>query len=179
MSHVLPPFYFYFFWLVEPGLSVAGALYAIFRPETYAADLLPVGLERITQVVGNTLRGRMLCGQLGSCFLVLAMNSFSLFPVFRRQTPVLCEQLTRALLVPLLIGDFTHIALTLAALPYELVLEPWNWTQLIHGNVNITWGLVFIRTLWLLGVGRQSPLAPEAQPNKHAAGLPAKLNKAE
>jgi hypothetical protein len=41
-------------------------------------------------------------------FLVLAMNSFSLFPVFRRQTPVLCEKLTRALLIPLLIGDFTQ-----------------------------------------------------------------------
>ncbi|BEJ17910.1 hypothetical protein CspHIS471_0701870 [Cutaneotrichosporon sp. HIS471] len=167
MADVLPPFYYYFFSLVEPGLSVAGALYAAFRPETYAADLLPSGVEKLTQAVGNTLRGRMMCGQLGSCFLVLAMNSFSLVPVFRRQTPALCEKLTSALLVPLLIGDFTHIILTLVALPGTLAFEPWNWTQLIHGNVSITLGLIVMRMLWFLGVGRQSPAADTAQAPKN------------
>jgi hypothetical protein len=37
------------------------------------------------------------------------------------------------------------IALTLVVLPDKLALEPWNWTQLIHGNVSITWVLVFVR----------------------------------
>lgn len=48
-------------------MSFAGAAYAIFRPEAYALDLLPPNLERFTQIIGNTMRGRMAISQLGSC----------------------------------------------------------------------------------------------------------------
>lgn len=37
------------------------------------------------------------------------------------------------------------IGLTLLALPADLALEPWRWTQLIHGNVDVTLLLVLMR----------------------------------
>ncbi|TXT07399.1 hypothetical protein VHUM_03119 [Vanrija humicola] len=144
----LPPHYFYFFWLLEPGLSVAGAFYAVLWPEDYALDLLPSTTERITNIVGRTVRGQMVVTQLGSLFLLLAMISFSLFPLFKwtlGSQPAVQEKLVRGLLVPLYIGDTPSIILTLLPLPNELRWAPLQWTQLIHGNVDVTVLLIIWR----------------------------------
>lgn len=50
-------------------LTLAGAAYAAFWPETYARDLLPQGIENFTNIVGNTIRGKELVGTLASCML--------------------------------------------------------------------------------------------------------------
>lgn len=50
-------------------LTLAGAAYAAFWPETYAGDLLPQGIENFTNIVGNTIRGKELVGTLASCML--------------------------------------------------------------------------------------------------------------
>ncbi|KAL1412084.1 hypothetical protein Q8F55_003081 [Vanrija albida] len=176
MSDTLPPHYFYFFWLVEPGLSVAGALYAIIWPEEYALDLLPSTTERITNIVGRTVRGQMVFGQLGSLFGILAMISFSLFPLFKwtlGTQPALQEKLVRGLLVPLLIGDYVHIILTLVPLPSEIRWSPLEWTGLIHGNVDVTTVLILFRTAWLFGIARYVPSDGEAE-DKQAAATPVK-----
>ena len=49
------------------SLTLIGAYLAIFTPGKYAADILPSTLERLTQVVGDTVRGQMIIGGLGSC----------------------------------------------------------------------------------------------------------------
>lgn len=106
----------YISWLTLQTLAVAGSIYAIVRPHVYALDLLPPDVERFTTVLGNTIRGRMAVGALGSCMLclscltpgfsVLAMISYSLFPIFKWHTPpALQQKLVTGLLVPLLIGD--------------------------------------------------------------------------
>lgn len=39
----------------------------MFQPAKYAADLLPPELERLTQIMGETSRGGIVIGTLGSC----------------------------------------------------------------------------------------------------------------
>lgn len=48
-------------------MTVAGAGYAIFQPGKYGADLLPPGIETMTTIMGDTTRGQMVIGGLGSC----------------------------------------------------------------------------------------------------------------
>ncbi|KAK4683830.1 hypothetical protein P7C73_g6387, partial [Tremellales sp. Uapishka_1] len=123
---VLPLHYYYFFFLVEPALTIAGAFYAIFMPEKYGADLLPPRIERVTSIVGGTTRGQMVIGGLGSCelafvgsskkgssleagFLLLAMISLSLFPIIKntlKGQPEIQLKLVKGLLVPLAIADY-------------------------------------------------------------------------
>ncbi|CAD6568544.1 MAG: hypothetical protein TREMPRED_004634 [Tremellales sp. Tagirdzhanova-0007] len=82
--------------------------YTIFSPQGYGKDLLPAGVERATMIIGETTRGQMVIGGLGSCFLLLAMISLSLFPMFKKHlayAPLVQEKLVRALLVPLAIAD--------------------------------------------------------------------------
>lgn len=113
---------------LNQALILSGAYYAIVSPEAYGADLLPEGVERVTVIIGQTTRGQMLTGGLGSCesrqrqqldphaddqftrlgFLLLAMMSLSLFPIIRRHLvhePHIQEKLVRGMLVPLAIAD--------------------------------------------------------------------------
>lgn len=48
-------------------MVLAGAELAIRRPASYAIDMLPLNLERSTENLGNTVRGQMIIGGLGSC----------------------------------------------------------------------------------------------------------------
>jgi hypothetical protein len=56
------------------ALTLIGAYLAIFTPGNYAADILPTKLEKLTQVVGDTIRGQMIIGGLGSCMLDLTVS---------------------------------------------------------------------------------------------------------
>ena len=49
------------------AMTLAGAEYAIRRPQEYASDMLPAGLERVTASLGSSVRGQMIIGGLGSC----------------------------------------------------------------------------------------------------------------
>jgi hypothetical protein len=51
------------------ALTLAGAFVAMFKPGKYAADLLPPHIERVTRIMGETTRGGMIIGGLGSCEL--------------------------------------------------------------------------------------------------------------
>lgn len=72
---ILPTPYFYFFFLVEPILTLAGAAYAIFLPETYGRELLPCAVEIGTDAVGGSSRGRLVIGCLGNCTLYTHAHS--------------------------------------------------------------------------------------------------------
>ncbi|KAL7418973.1 hypothetical protein Q5752_006657 [Cryptotrichosporon argae] len=169
MRDPLPSAYYYFFWLVEPILTLAGAAYAIFLPTTYAAALLPSGVERSTAGLGSTVRGQMVVCCLGSCFLLLALISFSLFPTVRALPAAHQEPVVRALLVPLAVADLVHIALTLLPLPLSLVLRPGQWTGPIYGNVAITACLFLARAAYLAGLGRGPSQARALTPSTRTA----------
>jgi hypothetical protein len=48
-------------------LTFGGAFIAMFQPAKYAADLLPPEVERLTRIMGETSRGGIVIGTLGSC----------------------------------------------------------------------------------------------------------------
>ncbi|GFZ47902.1 hypothetical protein JCM24511_05649 [Saitozyma sp. JCM 24511] len=62
----LPHAYWWFFQIIEPLLTFGGAFFAMFQPAKYAADLLPPEVERLTQIMGETSRGGIVIGTLGS-----------------------------------------------------------------------------------------------------------------
>ncbi|ORY31934.1 hypothetical protein BCR39DRAFT_524678 [Naematelia encephala] len=163
MRNPLPASYYYFFWLVEPALTLCGAIYAIFLPEKYASELLPPHYERVTTIMGNTVRGQIVIGGLGSCFLLLAMISLSLFPIIKhtlKDQPAAQAKLVKGLLIPLAIADLTHIFVTLIPMPMSLLETPQKWTTLVNGNVWITTVLFIVRVSYLLGIGRKKTASP-------------------
>ncbi|ODN75846.1 hypothetical protein L202_05839 [Cryptococcus amylolentus CBS 6039] len=172
-SSVLPGAYYYFFWLIEPLLTVAGGVSAIYDPVAFAKDSLPLNIERASALVGKSVRGQLVTTQLGSCFLLLAMISFSLFWVIKKNfkdQPAVQEKLVKALLIPLSIADLVHIGITLLALPVSHLQDPSAWTYVLKGNVWITSVLFLVRSAWLLGIARptassihDSALSPHKQ----------------
>lgn len=66
-TSVLPGPYFYFFWLLEPILTVAGGVSAIYDPISFGGNTLPRNIERATLKMGNTVRGQIVVSELGSC----------------------------------------------------------------------------------------------------------------
>lgn len=79
----MPAAWYYLFAIIEPvgnalprliacanslQLSlIAGALYILVLPHTYGMGLLPDRYERVTSIIGNTVRGQIVLGGLGSC----------------------------------------------------------------------------------------------------------------
>ena len=114
-------------------LTLAGAEYAIRRPDDYARDMLPGAIERSSAGMGLSIRGQMIIGGLGSCafllllrrwaclgraddsgFFLLALISLSLFWTIKRtlpERPDLQQRLVKALLVPLAIADVSCLPL--------------------------------------------------------------------
>ncbi|WVQ80293.1 hypothetical protein IAT38_002398 [Cryptococcus sp. DSM 104549] len=162
----LPPHYYYFFLFLEPILTIAGAFRAIVDPTGFARDLVPVKIERASSGWGGSIRGRAVTSELGSCFLLLALISLSLFRLFKKHLedkPMLQEKMVKGLLVPLAIADILHIAVTLLQLPMSHLQSPSQWTYLLHSTVWITTGLFITRVSWLLGIARGSPSSPKHQ----------------
>ncbi|OCF59939.1 hypothetical protein L486_02612 [Kwoniella mangroviensis CBS 10435] len=161
MRSVLPTRYYYFFWLVEPILTIAGGLSAIINPKDFGRYQLPDGIERLTVGIGGSSRGQMVISQLGSCFILLAMISLSLVYLFKKHLddkPALLERMMKGLLVPLAIADVSVVVVfvTLIPLPISHLKSPSEWTHIIHCTVWITLSLFVTRVCWLLGIGRPS-----------------------
>ncbi|WVF66480.1 hypothetical protein IAT40_001220 [Kwoniella sp. CBS 6097] len=159
MRSVLPTKYYYFFWLVEPVLTIAGGFSAIVYPEDFARDILSERVERSTIKMGQTSRGQMIICELGSCFMLLAMLSLSLLYIIKKHLndrPAIQEKLVKGLLIPLAIADLLHIAVTLLPLPISHIKSPSEWTHVLHCTVWITLTLFAVRLSWLMGIGRPS-----------------------
>ncbi|WVR03368.1 hypothetical protein IAU60_000359 [Kwoniella sp. DSM 27419] len=159
MPSVLPKSYYYFFWLAEPILTIAGGLSAIIRPREFANDLLSQRVERSTWDIGRSSRGQILAGELGSCFMLLAMISLSLVYLFKKHLddrPAVLEKMVKGLLVPLAIADLLHIAVTFLPLPISHIRSPRDWSHVLHCTIWITSTLFIVRVSWLLGIGRPS-----------------------
>lgn len=125
----------------------------------------------------------MALGQLGSCYLLIMLNSALMFNALRKflrgKDEMVLERLVRYLLVVLGVADWTHIGLTVYLLPngppvktglvsvhkatvldkFALLAKPDSWNSLLFGNIIITFILFCFRVLWWIGVARGSPIA--------------------
>ena len=89
------------------------------------------------------------------CSLIGLINYFVLTMARRHlaSQPALQEQVARALLTPLLIGDLLHIILTLWALG-DTRWDVSRWTGMLWSTVVLGLGLFVPRLAWHLGIGR-------------------------
>ncbi|WWC67071.1 uncharacterized protein I206_100978 [Kwoniella pini CBS 10737] len=164
MRSVLPNGYYYFFWILEPTLTIAGGISAIFNPENFGKNQLPNNIEKNTINIGSTSRGQIIISQLGSCFILLAMISLSLIYLFKKylnDKPLILEKMLKGLLIPLAIADeltiYDHsVFVTLLPLPISHLKSPLEWTYILHCTVWITLTLFITRISWLIGIGRPS-----------------------
>ncbi|KAJ1030847.1 hypothetical protein NDA18_002076 [Ustilago nuda] len=186
----LPDRWYYFFGVLEPISVLAGAYYALILPERYNDGLIPPSFlpessaqSSLRQAGVLTNSTRMALGQLGSCYLLIMLNSalmlYALRKFLRRKgDEVVLERMVRYLIVVLGVADWTHIGLTLWLLPngpakrsglvgmqkagvmdkVALLAKPASWNSLLFGNVIITFTLFCFRVMWWTGVARGSPL---------------------
>ncbi|KAN0066060.1 hypothetical protein ACQY0O_000153 [Thecaphora frezii] len=180
----LPLHWYLFFGVLEPVSVLAGAYYALVLPQRYHYELVPPAFLLPAQVqallkdsITLSDNARMALGQLGSCYLLIMLNSLFLFYAFRKHLsshPAVLEKMLYYLIAVLGIADWTHIGLTLYLLPngpsyiYEAgtwhqkwyrLCKPSSWNSLLVGNILITFILFCFRALWWLGIARASPLS--------------------
>ncbi|EST09835.1 hypothetical protein PSEUBRA_000224 [Kalmanozyma brasiliensis GHG001] len=182
-AEALPYHWYLFFGILEPLSVLAGAVYAILLPERYNHELIPPAFFPAS-TLQNSLRQagvltdatRMALGQLGSCYLLIMLNSALMFYALRRyvRDQQTLETLIRWLIVVLGVADWTHIGLTIALLPngppkrsglvgmhkagtldkFVLLAQPGSWNSLLFGNILITFGLFCARVAWWTGIAR-------------------------
>ncbi|KAG8888971.1 hypothetical protein FRB99_004039, partial [Tulasnella sp. 403] len=95
--------------------------------------------------------------QLGNCYFLLVMiSSFVYRAIFKAvpNDPVAQERLFGAMLLALMIGDVSHVGLSLLGMPREILFKPSEWNSMTHGNTTVTAALFVVRMAWFAGVGR-------------------------
>lgn len=98
----------------------------------------------------------VIVAQLGVVCALLGLLNFSVFTTVRKHLhsdPALQEKIVSAMLVPLLIGDVSHISVTLWAVG-DLRWEPKRWTPMLWTTVLLGLSLLVPRVAWQMGIGR-------------------------
>lgn len=119
---------YFFFGVLEPLSVLAGAYYALVLPERYNHELIPPAFlpastlqSSLRQAGVLTDSTRMALGQLGSCYLLIMLNSALMFYALRKwlrgKNDEALERVVRYLIVVLGVADWTHIGITLWLLP--------------------------------------------------------------
>ncbi|KAG8721567.1 hypothetical protein FRC08_012010 [Ceratobasidium sp. 394] len=102
---------------------------------------------------------KMALGQLVNAYAVIGMLSAFGFRAVRRalpHDPVAQDRIIGATLGVLATADLTHVAATVAALPWEVVTNPSIWNGTVYGNIVGSMFFFVLRVSWFAGVGRQS-----------------------
>ncbi|KZW01978.1 hypothetical protein EXIGLDRAFT_637733 [Exidia glandulosa HHB12029] len=152
----LPGFYQLLFLHIEPVSTITPALLTWIFPGAgwFHSELIPgAGGHSVLDD-----RTRMAIYQLGNCYLLLGLISSIVFRAVRDAlptNPVAQERIVGASLMALAIADVTHIAATLAVLPYEFWL-PTGWNGMTFGNFPFVVFLLSVRLAWFAGIGRQT-----------------------
>lgn len=105
-----------FFGILEPISVLAGAYYALVLPERYNHELIPPAFfpastlqSSLRQAGVLTDATRMALGQLGSCYLLIMLNSALMFYALRKflrgRNDEVLERLVRYLIVVLGVAD--------------------------------------------------------------------------
>ncbi|KAI0347238.1 hypothetical protein BDW22DRAFT_1351629 [Trametopsis cervina] len=154
-NSALPLFYWLVFGCYEPLLTLGGAVGALLYPkETYEQQApWPQGLRPHAPLARATL---VTLYQLAHTVGLLgALNLCILWTVRKHlwSQPAIQEKVVRALLTPLLLGDFLHIGLTLWALGDER-WDVGQWEALLWITILSGFTLMIPRIAWHLGIGR-------------------------
>ncbi|GBE79689.1 hypothetical protein BKA93DRAFT_722917 [Sparassis latifolia] len=153
-TSAIPTFYWIMFGCYEPMLTTMGFLGALANPKKihdqqapWPAGGPPGEIPLATQVT---------ILQLAHVTLLLGFINIIVLSACRKYLspyPALQEKIVRALLTPLLLGDFLHIGITLWALgDNRWDIAGWGgilWVTIITGFT-----LMVPRITWHMGVGR-------------------------
>lgn len=151
----VPLFYWLVFGWYEPMLTLGGCVGAMLYPkETYEQQApWPQGSPPDAPLAKATI---VTLYQLAHTIGLLGLINFFVLRAARQHLwfqPAIQEKMVRALLIPLLLGDFLHISLTLWALGEERWdVSKWDgllWLTIISGLT-----LMIPRITWHLGIGR-------------------------
>jgi hypothetical protein len=142
------PFFPYklFFLYIEPISALAGAFYAIFRPDAYLNDLvapyfiLPAAPAVLPTPVYMSLY------QLGNLYLLFALNEHL---VLSSSSSMITW---RRLLFGLLVADIGHLV-TMTPAGTEVFWQFWRWNAMGWGSVPFVYLGATMRTCFLLGIG--------------------------
>ncbi|KAL1743750.1 hypothetical protein HDZ31DRAFT_40188 [Schizophyllum fasciatum] len=151
-TSAVPDAYYCIFGLYEPFLTFLGFIGVLADPkaayDSQATDAAPSGpLPRAALVtiiqLGHTCA---LLGLLNACVLRALRVHLALAPASQ-------ERIAAAVLMPLLVGDVVHAALTLWALGdsrWDLAV----WTPITWCTIGSGLTLLVPRVAWVLGIGR-------------------------
>ncbi|ORX33544.1 hypothetical protein BD324DRAFT_639233 [Kockovaella imperatae] len=173
----LPIGYYYFFWLFEPiVISLGGAYHAFINTADYAFDLVPSGVEPVTERLGHTLRGKTIIHTFGVSCLWFGLLPLTLWPLIKNKLahmPEVQESFAFAIEASQFVVDIALLYVSTAHLPQDVLLDPSRWTKLNAGNIIIVSSLLVVRAAWLLGIGRRVlPQIPaDRAGNKHIRRL--------
>jgi len=145
-------FYYYIFAIYEPALCCVGFLGALADPkgthDGQAPDP-PTDVPLPTATLVTLIQLAHVCALLG------VVNAFVLTAARRylKNQPYLQEKIVRALLIPLLFGDFFHLFITFWALG-DQKWDFTNYPSTLWITVGLGLTLMIPRILWHMGVGR-------------------------
>ncbi|EJD01123.1 uncharacterized protein FOMMEDRAFT_158257 [Fomitiporia mediterranea MF3/22] len=149
----IPTFYYIFFGIYEPILTVTGFLGALADPKkTHDGQAPwvnnpPEELPLATRV--TIIQLAHVCGLLGviNAFVLRACRKHLAF------NPALQEKIVRALMWPLVVGDALHVGVTLWALG-DKKWDVGNWSGLLWTTLLLGMTLFIPRIMWHLGIWR-------------------------
>ncbi|KAI0921845.1 hypothetical protein AcW1_004293 [Taiwanofungus camphoratus] len=153
-SSALPPFYWFVFGLYEPFLTFCGFLGALRDPKTTHDQQAPWPAGGPPDVLPLATRVTIL--QLGHVAGLLGLLNLFVLAACRKHLfaqPALQEKIVRALLTPLLLGDFLHIGITLWALG-DRKWDVSSWGVILWITILTGFSLMIPRITWHMGIGR-------------------------
>ncbi|KAG8764906.1 hypothetical protein FRC16_008222, partial [Serendipita sp. 398] len=106
--------------------------------------------------------------QLANCYFLLGLIGSLVFRAARdslRNDLVAQERIVGALLMALAIADISHVAVSVLATPYEIIMKPSSWNGAFIGNVPFTLFLFCCR-FWETNVLLFSQEAPQSSVTK-------------
>lgn len=143
MAPSIPLPYVAFFLWIEPVATLAGALCAWWKPQTY---LEWTHAASAPGMLGVPVATDVAVRQLGNLYLAFAINEAL---VLRATTDA---KVWRALLLGLLIADFGHL-FSCYPLGLKMYYDVFNWNAMAYGNYLFVYCGAATRICFLLGVG--------------------------
>ncbi|KAF8060948.1 hypothetical protein FPV67DRAFT_314855 [Lyophyllum atratum] len=166
----LPGFYYYYFLYFEPLTTFAPALVCLLSPGTawYFHELVPSGITAPTTMAGLDNRAVAAIWQLSNSYMLLGLLQSLGFRAIRDtlpDNPAAQERILGASLTGLAFADFTHILVSLLAVPADIRYDFANWNSMLHGNTTVVVALLIVRLAWFAGIGRTRYYFGQTQQN--------------
>jgi hypothetical protein len=153
-SSAIPEFYYYCFAIYEPLLTILGFVGTCLDPKNVHDTQAPWVNSSPPAELPNATLVTML--QLANVCALLGVVNFFVLTAARKHLHgdlFLQEKIVSSLMIPLLIGDFSHLYVTL----WGLGDQKWNpagWTPMLWITFILGMTLLAPRVAWNMGIGR-------------------------